>query len=71
MGDVVLFVEDFKSNSETTSYCRICHEEELESCNSLEAPCGCSGTVKVAKRNKNVYSVVWPTRVSFNYVIEF
>ncbi|KAH9786712.1 RING-CH-type domain-containing protein [Citrus sinensis] len=46
MGDVVLFVEDFKSNPETTSHCRICHEEEFESCNSLEAPCACSGTVK-------------------------
>lgn len=52
MGDVVLFVEDFKSNPETTSHCRICHEEEFESSNSLEAPCACSGTVKVAKRNK-------------------
>lgn len=50
MGDVVLFVEEFKSNPETTSHCRICHEEEFESSNSLEAPCACSGTVKVAKR---------------------
>lgn len=46
MGDVVLFVEDLKSNS-ATSHCRICHEEEFESCRSLEAPCACSGTVKV------------------------
>ncbi|KAH9786709.1 RING-CH-type domain-containing protein [Citrus sinensis] len=51
MGDVVLFVEDFKSNPETTSHCRICHEEEFESCNSLEAPCACSGTVKFAHRD--------------------
>lgn len=71
MGDVVLFVEDFKSNPETKSHCRICHEEEFESCNSLEAPCACSGTVKVAKRNKNVYPLFWPMRVSFDHVIEF
>ncbi|KAH9730722.1 RING-CH-type domain-containing protein [Citrus sinensis] len=51
MGDVVLFVEDFKSNPETKSHCRICHEEEFESCNSLEAPCACSGTVKFAHRD--------------------
>ncbi|KAJ4727791.1 putative RING/FYVE/PHD zinc finger-containing protein [Melia azedarach] len=50
MGDVVLFVEDLKSNS-ATSHCRICHEEEFESCRSLEAPCACSGTVKYAHRD--------------------
>ncbi|KAE9460411.1 hypothetical protein C3L33_07664, partial [Rhododendron williamsianum] len=41
MGDIVLIVEDLRSGS-----CRICHEEEFESCKSLEAPCACSGTVK-------------------------
>ncbi|KAG5514155.1 hypothetical protein RHGRI_035527 [Rhododendron griersonianum] len=42
MGDIVLIVEDLRSGSS----CRICHEEEFESCKSLEAPCACSGTVK-------------------------
>ena len=46
MGDVILFVDDLSSNS-SISQCRICHEEEFESFKSLEAPCGCSGTVKV------------------------
>ncbi|CAK9152914.1 unnamed protein product [Ilex paraguariensis] len=50
MGDVVLFVDDLKSSS-ATSLCRICHEEEFESCKSLEAPCACSGTVKFAHRD--------------------
>ncbi|XP_059659395.1 uncharacterized protein LOC132306156 [Cornus florida] len=50
MGDVVLFVEDLKSAS-SISFCRICHEEEFGSCNSLEAPCACSGTVKFAHRD--------------------
>ncbi|KAA8543036.1 hypothetical protein F0562_021469 [Nyssa sinensis] len=50
MGDVVLFMEDLKSAS-TISSCRICHEEEFESCKSLEAPCACSGTVKFAHRD--------------------
>ena len=49
MGDVVVFVDDLKSNY-AFSYCRICHEEELQSCKSLEAPCACSGTVKVKKK---------------------
>ncbi|KAK3194255.1 hypothetical protein Dsin_025565 [Dipteronia sinensis] len=50
MGDVVLFAEDLKLNS-AFSHCRICHEEEFESCKSLEAPCSCSGTVKFAHRD--------------------
>ncbi|XP_052202546.1 uncharacterized protein LOC127808173 [Diospyros lotus] len=50
MGDVVLFVEDLKS-APAISLCRICHEEEFESCKSLEAPCACSGTVKFAHRD--------------------
>ncbi|KAB1223458.1 putative E3 ubiquitin ligase SUD1 [Morella rubra] len=50
MGEVVLFVDDLKSKY-LFSYCRICHEEELESCGSLEAPCACSGTVKFAHRD--------------------
>ncbi|KAL5791928.1 hypothetical protein ACOSP7_000522 [Xanthoceras sorbifolium] len=50
MGDVVLFVEDLKLNF-AFSHCRICHEEEFESCKSLEAPCACSGTVKFAHRD--------------------
>ncbi|XP_059435901.1 uncharacterized protein LOC132168854 isoform X2 [Corylus avellana] len=50
MGEVVLFVDDLKLNY-AISYCRICHEEELESFKSLEAPCACSGTVKFAHRD--------------------
>ncbi|KAL7172037.1 hypothetical protein ACSBR2_031684 [Camellia fascicularis] len=50
MGDVILFVEDLKLASAIPS-CRICHEEEFESCKSLEAPCACSGTVKFAHRD--------------------
>lgn len=47
MGEVVLFVDDLMKSNSGFSHCRICHEEEFESCKSLEAPCGCSGTVKV------------------------
>ncbi|GAV87390.1 DUF3675 domain-containing protein/RINGv domain-containing protein [Cephalotus follicularis] len=50
MADVVLFVDDLRLNS-ATAHCRICHEEEFESCKSLEAPCACSGTVKFAHRD--------------------
>ncbi|KAL6968616.1 hypothetical protein U1Q18_034417 [Sarracenia purpurea var. burkii] len=50
MGDVVLFVENLKSSSPIVS-CRICHEEEFESCKSLESPCACSGTVKFVHRD--------------------
>ncbi|MFQ6633505.1 hypothetical protein Gotur_010639 [Gossypium turneri] len=50
MGDIILFVDNFSSNS-SISLCRICHEEELESFKSLEVPCACSGTVKFAHRD--------------------
>ncbi|XP_022727672.1 uncharacterized protein LOC111283405 isoform X1 [Durio zibethinus] len=50
MGDVILFVDDFSSDS-SISHCRICHEEEFESFKCLEAPCACSGTVKFAHRD--------------------
>ncbi|KAI3414395.1 RING-CH-type domain-containing protein [Psidium guajava] len=50
MGDVLLFVDDFPSSS-AIPYCRICHEAEFESEQSLEAPCACSGTVKFAHRD--------------------
>ncbi|MBA0741474.1 hypothetical protein Gogos_014626 [Gossypium gossypioides] len=50
MGDIILFVDNFSSNS-SISLCRICHEEELESFQSLEVPCACSGTVKFAHRD--------------------
>ncbi|MQL93604.1 hypothetical protein Taro_026253 [Colocasia esculenta] len=33
--------------SSSTCLCRICHEEEEESTTSMEAPCACSGTLKV------------------------
>ncbi|XP_039051589.1 uncharacterized protein LOC120193025 isoform X2 [Hibiscus syriacus] len=51
MGDVVLFIDDLSSKSCSISHCRICHEEELESLKSLEAPCACSGSVKFAHRD--------------------
>ena len=44
----MLFVDDFELNS-AVPHCRICHEAEFESCKTLEAPCACSGTVKVKK----------------------
>ncbi|XP_008235196.1 PREDICTED: uncharacterized protein LOC103334049 isoform X2 [Prunus mume] len=52
MGEVILYVEelDLKSCS-AILVCRICHEEEFGSCESMEAPCACSGTVKFAHRN--------------------
>ncbi|XVF80673.1 hypothetical protein PTKIN_Ptkin15bG0093400 [Pterospermum kingtungense] len=51
MGDVILYVDDDLSMNSSFSRCRICHEEEFESFKSLEAPCGCSGTVKFAHRD--------------------
>ncbi|XP_071724768.1 uncharacterized protein [Rutidosis leptorrhynchoides] len=48
--EVILFVDDLKLNH-TVAHCRICHEEEFESCKSLEVPCACSGTVKFAHRD--------------------
>lgn len=50
MGEIVMFIDDMKSIS-GISRCRICHEEEFESSKSLEAPCACSGTVKVNPEN--------------------
>ncbi|KAM7275778.1 hypothetical protein ACFE04_017644 [Oxalis oulophora] len=40
MGEVVLFMDDLKSNYMVAN-CRICHEEEFESCKSFEVPCAC------------------------------
>lgn len=52
MGEVVVFVEDLKSGY-GVSNCRICHEDEFEnSLQTLEAPCACSGTVKVNGEKK-------------------
>lgn len=47
MAEVVLLVDDLKLLS-ASPRCRICHEEEFESVETLEAPCACSGTVKVS-----------------------
>lgn len=44
MGDVVLFIDETYLKS-SFNRCRICHEEEAES--YFEAPCSCSGTIKV------------------------
>ncbi|KAF3629936.1 putative GTP-binding protein SAR1A-like [Capsicum annuum] len=48
MGEVIIYVDDYEffSTSSSTYLCRICHDEEFESCKNLEAPCACSGTVK-------------------------
>lgn len=40
------------SNHPTLFQCRICHEEEEEEkqrSTTMEAPCGCSGTLKVTQ----------------------
>ena len=50
MAEVVLLVDDLKLLS-ASPRCRICHEEEFESVETLEAPCACSGTVKFAHRD--------------------
>ncbi|XP_071726645.1 uncharacterized protein [Rutidosis leptorrhynchoides] len=42
--------EEFIYSASEIICCRICHEAEFESCNSLESPCSCSGTVKYAHR---------------------
>ncbi|KAL0457598.1 UNVERIFIED_CONTAM: hypothetical protein Slati_0387000 [Sesamum latifolium] len=39
-------VMDDLTSSSVIWVCRICYEEEFESCRSLEAPCACSGTLK-------------------------
>lgn len=45
----LLFGDDIESEvASGTPFCRICHEIEFESCKTLEAPCSCSGTVKVS-----------------------
>lgn len=51
MSEIVLFIDELRSSSSAVSICRICHEEEFESCKSLETPCACSGTVKFAHRD--------------------
>ncbi|XP_073151438.1 uncharacterized protein [Henckelia pumila] len=48
--DVLVNIDDLRSCS-AKSICRICHEEESESCQSLEAPCACTGTVEFAHRD--------------------
>ncbi|KAG6417771.1 hypothetical protein SASPL_119964 [Salvia splendens] len=50
MREMVLYIDDLRS-SYSSNICRICHEEEFESCKSLETPCGCSGSVKFAHRD--------------------
>ncbi|XP_009802973.1 uncharacterized protein [Nicotiana sylvestris] len=51
MGEVIIYVDEYKFISASTYLCRICHDEEFESCKNLEAPCACSGTVKFAHRD--------------------
>ncbi len=79
MGDVLLFVDDMKSNY-AFSCCRICHEEELQSCNSLEAPCACSGTVKVKKKTCScscgcvlflLFNLFYTTKFNFYFALLF
>lgn len=51
MGEVIIYVDDYEFFSSTAYLCRICHDEEFESCKKLEVPCACSGTVKFAHRD--------------------
>ncbi|KAL1558338.1 hypothetical protein AAHA92_08819 [Salvia divinorum] len=54
MREIVLLIDDLRSSSSSSAasnICRICHEEEFESCKTLETPCACSGTVKFAHRD--------------------
>ncbi|KAL3648106.1 hypothetical protein CASFOL_009074 [Castilleja foliolosa] len=51
MSEIVLRIDDNIRSYSEIAICRICHEEEFESCKSLEAPCSCSGTVKFAHRD--------------------
>ncbi|KAL1543970.1 hypothetical protein AAHA92_20879 [Salvia divinorum] len=60
MSETVLFIDDLRSlsppppsssSSAVSKICRICHEEEFESCQTLETPCACSGSVKFAHRD--------------------
>ncbi|OWM86093.1 uncharacterized protein LOC116209899 [Punica granatum] len=50
MEEVALIIDELRSST-AISHCRICHEAEFESSQSLEAPCACSGTVKFAHRD--------------------
>lgn len=53
MGELVIYVgvgddEDYEiGGCGAMCFCRICHEAEFESSKILEAPCACSGTLKV------------------------
>ena len=59
MEEVFVYVEEFPfQTSYDVSRCRICHEEEFESPLQLEAPCSCSGTIKV-KRKKNPPQIIF------------
>ncbi|KAG6436030.1 hypothetical protein SASPL_100911 [Salvia splendens] len=58
MSEIVLLIDDLRSSSSSSpsssaasKICRICHEEEFESCQTLETPCACSGSVKFAHRD--------------------
>nr|GMD60897.1 E3 ubiquitin-protein ligase MARCH2-like [Ipomoea batatas] len=53
MGDLVIYVgdDDCEIVCGAMCFCRICHEAEFESSKILEAPCGCSGTLKLAHRD--------------------
>src|ERR1044072_1593403 len=57
MEEVVLLIDDLRSLS-GISRCRICHEEEFESFKELEAPCACSGTVKVITKPE-IQNLLW------------
>ncbi|XP_047313033.1 ERAD-associated E3 ubiquitin-protein ligase doa10-like [Impatiens glandulifera] len=50
MGEVILSM-DYLEDVLRGTFCRICHEEEFESCKNMESPCSCSGTVKYAHRD--------------------
>lgn len=66
MSEVVLLIDELRSYSEI-SICRICHEEEFESCKSLEAPCSCSGTAKVFLFYFNLFFTI----ITYIYILYF
>ncbi|GJN32064.1 hypothetical protein PR202_gb20537 [Eleusine coracana subsp. coracana] len=42
--------EESCSSSSSLRQCRICHDEEDQSCSTMESPCACSGSLKYAHR---------------------
>jgi hypothetical protein len=39
---------EHQESSSLMKQCRICHDEEDQSCSTMEPPCSCSGSLKVS-----------------------